>query len=86
MINPASRRGEGRTPHGFSRMVNFCDAVVAIAITLLILPLVDAAGSIGSLSVRGLFVQNAFRLFVFVLSFAVIGNFWLIHHIPAVSH
>ncbi|WP_434618674.1 TMEM175 family protein [Arthrobacter sp. A5] len=61
-------------------MVNFCDAVVAIAITLLILPLVDAASNIGTLSVGELFAQNAFLLFVFVLSFAVIGNFWLVHH------
>ena len=33
---------------GFRRLVNFSDAVVAIAITLLILPLVDAASSIGT--------------------------------------
>ncbi len=30
-----------QTERGFDRMVNFCDAVVAIAITLLVLPLVD---------------------------------------------
>ncbi len=80
MTIPTRPLREGRTPHGFSRMVNFCDAVVAIAITLLILPLVDAASNIGTLSVGELFAQNAFRLFVFVLSFAVIGNFWLVHH------
>ncbi len=80
MTSSAGRQDGARTPRGFSRMVNFCDAVVAIAITLLILPLVDTASSIGTMSVGDLFTENAYRLFVFVLSFAVIGNVWFIHH------
>lgn len=67
------------TPHGFSRLVNFSDAVVAIAITVLILPLVDTVVDFdGSASVFVL--ANLFQIFMFGLSFAVIGNFWLIHH------
>ena len=40
-----------RSETGLRRLVNFSDAVVAIAITLLILPLVDDAGAIGEASV-----------------------------------
>jgi uncharacterized membrane protein len=69
-----------RTEHGLRRLVSFGDAVVAIAITLLILPLVDAAGSIDSRGVATFLDDNKLRLFAFVLSFVVIGNFWYKHH------
>ena len=69
-----------RTERGFDRFVNFSDAVVAIAITLLVLPLVDTAAKIGSESGSDLIAKNQFEIFIFVLSFAVIGQFWLVHH------
>ena len=65
---------------GFDRLVNFSDAVVAIAITVLVLPLVDLAANIGSEATAHFLLENRFRLFVFFLSFAVIGRFWLAHH------
>ena len=61
-------------------MVNFSDAIVAIAITLLILPLVDAAGAIGTTSVGEFLRHNDVKLTAFVLSFAVIGSFWWGQH------
>ncbi|CAN5479305.1 TMEM175 family protein [soil metagenome] len=68
-----------KTPHGYSRLVGFSDGVVAIAITLLILPLVDAASDYDGDT--GTFVmEHLGKLLVFLLSFAVIGNFWLVHH------
>lgn len=70
-----------RTERGFDRLVNFSDAVVAIAITLLILPLVETAGEVArSTSVIDLVEKNGSQLMVFVISFAVIGRFWLAHH------
>jgi uncharacterized membrane protein len=69
-----------RTERGFDRFVNFSDAVVAIAITLLVLPLVNTAANIGSESGSDLIATHEFKLFIFVLSFAVIGQFWLVHH------
>ena len=65
---------------GFDRLVNLSDAVIAIAVTLLILPLVDAAGDIGTRSPAQFLADNAEQLFLFVLSFVVIANFWLVHH------
>jgi uncharacterized membrane protein len=69
-----------RTERGFDRLVNFSDAVVAIAITLLILPLVDTAANLHGANAGSFIAKNEFKLFVFVLSFAVIGRFWLVHH------
>jgi uncharacterized membrane protein len=65
---------------GFRRLVAFSDAVVAIAITLLILPLVDAAGTIGSESIGAFLSDNRTKLLAFTLSFAVIGRFWWAQH------
>jgi uncharacterized membrane protein len=65
---------------GFHRLVNFSDAVVAIAITLLVLPLVDSASSIGKMGPAHYLDENRTRLFAFALSFAVIGLFWWGQH------
>lgn len=67
------------TQRGLARLVAFSDGVVAIAITLLILPLVDEASRVEG-SVWEFLQNNSQRLLVFVISFAVIGRFWMIHH------
>ena len=64
----------------FRRLVNFSDAVVAIAITLLILPLVDAANNIGATGLGHFFADNRPKLLGFALSFVVIGRFWWTQH------
>lgn len=63
---------------GFDRLVNLSDAVVAIAATLLVLPLVDTASSIDTRD--GVFDGHWEELLAFVLSFVVICRFWLVHH------
>ena len=68
-----------KTAHGYSRLVGFSDGVVAIAITLLILPLVDAASAYSG-DVGSFVAEHTGKLLLFFLSFAVIGNFWLVHH------
>ncbi|RFA16183.1 hypothetical protein B7R21_02000 [Subtercola boreus] len=65
---------------GYDRLVNLSDAVIAIAVTLLILPLVDDARQIGTGTVADFLSENASQLFLFVLSFVVIARFWLLHH------
>jgi uncharacterized membrane protein len=66
---------------GFRRLVNFSDAVVAIAITLLILPLVDSASNIGSATLGHFLAANRPKLLAFFLSFFVIGRFWWAQHV-----
>ncbi|CAN5309675.1 TMEM175 family protein [soil metagenome] len=65
---------------GYDRLVNLSDAVIAIAVTLLILPLVDAAGAIGTTPPGDFLYEQGEQLFLFALSFVVIADFWLIHH------
>lgn len=64
------------------RLVFFSDAVVAIAVTLLILPLADAvpeavAKHTGSVE---LITENGWKIFSFLLSFVVISRLWRVHH------
>lgn len=70
----------GTARPGVSRLVSFVDAVTAIAMTLLILPLVDEASGIGTQSPGAFLEENAYGLFAFALSFVVIFRFWLGHH------
>jgi TMEM175 potassium channel family protein len=64
------------------RLVLFTDAVVAIAITLLVLPLVDAVSE--SVAEHHTSVQviteNQPKIYTFLLSFAVIAQYWFTHH------
>ncbi len=58
------------------RFLTFVDAVVAIAITLLILPLAEAAADMGEGSVGDLLRENEDKLLGFFLSFVVIAQLW----------
>jgi TMEM175 potassium channel family protein len=70
-----------RTRHGFERLVTFADAVVAIALTLLVLPLTDVATDLdGRRNVWEVLADHRDSLGAFVLSFVVIWVFWVAHH------
>ena len=64
------------------RFKAFADAVVAIAMTLLILPLLESVSDAGSkgLTTAEFFHENGGQLFSFGLSFLLIANFWMEHH------
>jgi uncharacterized membrane protein len=69
-------------PRSVERLLLFTDAVVAIAITLLVLPLVDAvseAVATGAPS-TDVIVENWAQIFSFLLSFYVIAQLWSAHH------
>jgi len=69
-----------QTTRGLDRLVFFTDAVSAIAITLLILPLVEAVGEAAHEGADRFFDDNLGQIAAFVLSFAVIARMWMTHH------
>jgi uncharacterized membrane protein len=69
-------RGEGELE--FARVVAFSDGVIAIAITLLVLTLGVPNVPNGELAEA---LGDQWRQYLaFVLSFALIGRFWIVHH------
>ena len=69
---------------GVERLIFFTDAVAAIAITLLILPLVDIVTADASRShpvpVSTFLAENVGQLLAFGLSFVIIARFWMANH------
>jgi uncharacterized membrane protein len=72
----------GRQRQPLHRLVTFVDAIVAIAITLLVLPLVDAAVEVDPRQVPlGTFLdEHLATVGGFLLSFIVILRLWHAHH------
>lgn len=62
----------------FGRVVSLSDALFAIALTLLVFTLDASAVSLDR--VDGVLVDQAGQLIAFALSFAVVANFWWVHH------
>jgi uncharacterized membrane protein len=64
------------------RLVFFSDAVVAIALTLLILPLADTASEAATKYADSyrLITENEAKIYSFLLSFVVIARLWMAHH------
>ena len=72
------------TERGFDRLVFFTDAVTAIAITLLILPLIDLVPDYAAAHPHGTvgrFIgEYARQIEAFLLSFVIIAQLWLANH------
>ena len=64
----------------FDRLVNFTDAVVAIGITLQLLPLIDVAGPQAGQSVWEVIAANQGQITAFILSFVVVIAMWSTHN------
>jgi uncharacterized membrane protein len=70
-----------RSDRGLDRFITFLDAVVAIAMTLLVLPLTEVIGGTHlPPHVADVFTQNGARFWAFLVSFVVISRLWLAHH------
>ena len=67
--------------HSAERMKFFTDGVVAIAITLLILPLLDSVSEAASkgIDTAEFLSSNGVQMFTFALSFVIIARFWVSH-------
>jgi uncharacterized membrane protein len=76
MIVPVDRHPE----RALDRVIAFSDAVVAIAMTLLVLPLTELSPSDYDGDVGRLLSDNSSELTAFVVSFFVIALFWASHH------
>lgn len=73
-------RDEARRGRGYDRLVNFSDAVVAIAITLLGLPLVDIEPPRDGASAWTVLTDHGDKVWSFVVTFLVVAVLWLAHH------
>lgn len=76
---PASSRKAPRDPE---RLVFFSDAVVAIAMTLLVLPLMESVPEAGKagLSTVDYLHEHSGQLIAFLLSFVLVATNWSRHH------
>ncbi len=81
---PPSGDASAGSPRGLpaGRLTAFSDGVVAIAITLLVLPLVDLVPQAVAQheSSITLITAHTHQFLSFALSFAVIARFWFLHH------
>jgi uncharacterized membrane protein len=68
------------SPSGFERLVFFSDAVFAIVITLLVLPLTEEVRAPAPDGLAQHFLELWPSILSFVVSFLVIGQFWISHH------
>jgi uncharacterized membrane protein len=64
----------------FDRLVNFADAVVAIAITLLVLPLVGIPGPSGNETVWTVLNDNLGSIIAFLVAFYIVASLWVAHN------
>ena len=79
---PLPEQNQGSRLASAERLKAFADAVVAIAMTLLILPLMESVSEVareGGNAAEWV-TENGDQLFSFALSFVLIGAFWLSHH------
>jgi uncharacterized membrane protein len=68
---------EGRS---VDRLINFSDAVVAVAVTVLVLPLVDIEGPAEGQTVWTVIGDNASQIWTFLFTFYVVAVLWLAHN------
>ncbi len=64
----------------FSRLVSFSDGVVAVAVTVMVLPIVDIAGPSDGAGLLDVFSEHAGLLSAYFLTFYVVLSMWLAHH------
>jgi len=81
-VTDDASRGRQIRVYGSERAKAFIDAVVAIAMTLLILPLMESVGDVAGAGrdAAHWLEEHQQQLVSFVLSFAIIAMFWINHH------
>jgi uncharacterized membrane protein len=69
-----------RSGRSFDRLINFTDGVVAVAITVLVLPIVDLHSERGENTVWEIVSDNSGQIFTFVFTFIVVAVMWQVHN------
>ena len=82
---PARAMFSGRS---VDRLINFSDAVVAVAVTLLALPLVDIPGPAAGDTVWHVVAEHGSQIWTFLFTFYVVAVMWLAHNriLNAIEH
>jgi uncharacterized membrane protein len=82
--SPPAETAREQSVYTAERAKAFTDAVVAIAMTLLILPLLESVADVSKLPGDKLadswMDEHGGQIITFALSFAIIGMFWVMHH------
>jgi uncharacterized membrane protein len=65
--------------HSFARLVNFSDAVTAVAITLLVLHISEIRPDSGDESFSELLIEHYSQLIIFMYTFVVVALMWFTH-------
>ncbi len=71
---------ERPTAESVSRLLNFTDAIAGIAVTLLILPVLDIEPPAEGQSIWSVMGDNSGILLAFLLSFVITLSYWRRHH------
>jgi uncharacterized membrane protein len=79
-VGAGSSGRTARTARSVDRLINFSDAVVAVAVTLMALPLVDIAGPADGETVWTLLRENGPQIGTFLFTFYVVAIMWLAHN------
>lgn len=72
--------GEVRSGRSLDRLLNFSDAVVAVAITILALPLVDIEGPGPGQTIGDVIAANFGQIQTFAVTFVVVAIMWGVHN------
>ncbi len=64
----------------FDRLLNFSDAVVAVAITVLVLPITSLAVTASEQTVWEVLGDHSGQIISFAFTFAVVGVMWWTHN------
>jgi uncharacterized membrane protein len=71
--------GQGVPSRSLERVTAFTDAAIAIALTLLVLPLVDLARGVSDSGVSAMLREHVSDFVAFLISFFVVASLWRVH-------
>jgi uncharacterized membrane protein len=79
-VTGRSEAGPPGQTRSVDRLINFSDAVVAVAVTVLVLPLVDIPGPSEGQTVWTVIGEHASEVWTFLFTFYVVAVMWLAHN------